>query len=84
MMVVDPSVFIYTIFGACGVGLFLCIINLISQWNRIETLAKKKDKTDSEFDNELWQLAFDAILVIVQIGIAIAIAILNRWIRGGL
>lgn len=54
MMVVDPSVFIYTIFGACGVGLFLCIINLISQWNRIETLAKKKDKTDSEFDNELW------------------------------
>lgn len=44
MMVVDPSVFIYTIFGACGVGLFLCIINLISQWNRIETLAKRKTK----------------------------------------
>ena len=82
-MIIDPSVFIYTIFGACGVGLFLCIINLISQWNRIETLAKKKDKTDSEFDNELWQLAFDAILVIVHIVIAIAIVILNRWIRGG-
>ena len=45
-MVIDPSVFIYTIFGTCGVGLFLCIINLILQWNRIETLAKKKDKSE--------------------------------------
>ena len=83
-MIIDPSVFIYTIFGTCSVGLFFCIINLISQWNRIVALAKKKDKMDNEFDNELWQLAFDAILVIVQIGIAIAIAILNRWVRGGL
>lgn len=41
-MIIDPSVFIYTIFGTCGVGLFLCIINLISQWNRIVALAKKE------------------------------------------
>lgn len=59
-----------------------CILASVQMQRLKGMYDKHQDKR--EFDKELWQLAFDAILVIVQIGIAIAIAILNRWIRGGL
>ena len=59
-----------------------CILASVQMQRLKGMYDKHQDKR--EFDKELWQLAFDVILVIVQIGIAIAIAILNRWIRGGL
>ena len=66
-----------------SVSIYVTCILASVQMQRLKGMYDKhQDKR--EFDKELWQLAFDAILVIVQSGIAIAIVILNRWIRGGL
>ena len=81
-MMISPKVIISIIFATYALGLLLSGVKLCVQWHRVEKLAAKKEKTDNEFDNEMWLLAFEAIMMVFHlIGIS-AIILLSKWVEG--
>lgn len=81
-MTISPGVIISIIFATYALGLLLTSVKLCVQWHRVEKLTTKKEKTDNDFDNEMWLLAFEAITMVFQLIGVSAIILLSKWIEG--